>query len=135
MTIPYSADYEPPCPVLALRLTSPRGGAGVALAAVVDTGADITLIPEPVARALELPVTSQIRLAGVTGAAEGADVCAAALDLAGKSLLVEVAAFGEETIVGRDVLKRFVLQLDGPAALLEIVGDRIVPGRSRKPAL
>ena len=134
MKIPYSADCEPPCPVLTLRLSSPRGGAGVALAALVGTGADITLIPEPVAGALGLPVISQIRLAGVTGTVEGADVCAAALELAGKNLLVEVAAFGEETILGRDVLNRFVLRLDGPAELLEIVADRIIPRRRRKRA-
>ena len=134
MKIPYSTDYEPSCPVLTLRLTSPRGGAGVALAAVVDTGADITLIPEPVARALGLPVTSQIRLTSVTGTVEGADVCAAALELAGKNLLAEVAAFGEETIVGRDVLNRFVLGLDGPGALLDIGEDRIVSRRKRKRA-
>ena len=95
MTIPYSADYEPPCPVLPLRLASPPGGAGVGLVALVDTGADMTLVPEPVARILGLPVISQIRVAGVTGTAEGADVFAAAIELAGKNLLAEVVAFGE----------------------------------------
>ena len=119
--IPYSADYEPPCPVLTLRLASPLGGApGVGLVAVVDTGADMTLVPERVARVLGLPVVSHIRVVGVTGTAEGADVFAAAIELAGWDLLVEVVAFGEETIVGRDLLNRLVLRLDGPGQLLEI---------------
>ena len=131
---PYSADYEPPCPVLTLRVASPPGGVGIGLVAVVDTGADMTLIPEPVARVLGLPVISQIRVVGVTGTAEGADVFAAAIDLAGKSLLVEVVAFGEETIIGRDLLNRLVLRLDGPGTLLDIGSARRARRRKRKPA-
>ena len=132
--IPYSAEYEPPCPVLTLRLASPPGGAGVGLIAVVDTGADMTLVPEPVARILGLPVISQIRVAGVTGTAERADVFAAAIELAGTHLLVEVVAFGKETIVGRDLLNRFDLRLDGPGHLLDIGAARRVRRRKRKRA-
>ena len=129
---PYSADCEPSCPVLPLRVALPLGGAGVGLVAVVDTGADMTLIPEPVARILGLPVISQIRVAGVTGTAEGADVFAAAIELAGKNLLVEVVAFGEETIVGRDLLNRLVLRLDGPGKLLDIRAARTLRRRRKR---
>ena len=132
--IPYSAEYEPPCPVLTVRLASPPGGAGVGLVALVDTGADMTLVPEPVARILGLPVISQIRVTGVTGTAEGADVFAAAIELAGKNLLVEVVAFGEETIVGRDLLNRLVLRLHGPGKRLEVRAARTVRRRKRKPS-
>jgi predicted aspartyl protease len=130
--IPYAADHEPPCPVLTLRVAAPPGSAGIGLVAVVDTGADMTLIPESVARLLGLPVISQIRVAGVTGIAEGADVFAAAIELADKKLLVEVVALGEESIVGRDLLNRFVLRLDGPADLLQIGAARRVCRHHRK---
>jgi hypothetical protein len=53
MTVPYSADYAPPAPVLnvVFRYGDERPPLGP-LEAVVDTGADATIIPESVARQL-----------------------------------------------------------------------------------
>jgi predicted aspartyl protease len=124
MRIPYSEDLEPPCPVLAVRVAAPPDGAGIGVVAVVDTGADVTLIPEAAARLLGLPAVSEIRITGVTGVAETADVCAAVMELAGHRGLAEVVAFGSEAIVGRDLLSRFVLRLDGPRQVMDIAAAR-----------
>ena len=133
---PYSAHYEPPAPILMLRLAAPSSGAGVALIGLVDTGADMTLVPEATARALSLPEISRVRVAGVTGPPETADVFAATIEVAGSTFLGEVVGFGAETILGRDVISRLVLTLDAPRNTLRIESPRRPrtkkrPGRRR----
>lgn len=127
----YSTEYVPPAPVLPIRVSAPSGGAGVALVALVDTGADVSVLPLSVAESLGLPELSSLRIQGVTGAAESVRLHAASLDLGGKTHLVEVACLGDEVILGRDILNRFVAKLDGPRALLELSGSPApsAPGR------
>ena len=130
-SLPYSTAYDPPCPVLTLRVAAPRRADGVALVGLVDTGADMTLIPETLGRSLGLPVVSRLGITGVTGIAERADVVAATIELAGRRVLAEVVAFGDETIVGRDLLNRLMLRLDGPGRRLEV--DASKTDRRRAP--
>jgi predicted aspartyl protease len=87
---------------------------------IVDTGADRTLLPASVVRALALPEIDAVRLRGIDEARKLATVHDAAVTLAGLRSLVQVIAFGEEAILGRDVLNRFVATLDGPALTLSI---------------
>jgi predicted aspartyl protease len=116
----YSADFRPPAPVLPVRVGVPGGDAGLALVALVDTGADLSVVPASVVRTLALPRTSTLRIRGVTGAAEEAPVHAAKLELGGASVLAEVVAWADEAIIGRDVLARFVLELHGPRETLTL---------------
>lgn len=116
----YSPDFVPPAPVLAVRVSAPSGTAGVALVLLVDTGADLSMLPESTAAALALPVVSSVRLQGVTGVAQSVRVHAAKFELAGKTRLVEVACLGEEALIGRDILNAFVMKLDGPRGVLEL---------------
>lgn len=117
---PYSASDDPPCPVLTFRLSAPSSPIGIGLVGIIDTGADLTLVPEQTARVLALPTTSVVRLAGVTGSEVSAPVCAAEVELAGWRFLTEVIVFGDEPILGRDLLHRFVLLLNGPRRHLEL---------------
>ncbi|HSB60195.1 MAG TPA: aspartyl protease family protein, partial [Vicinamibacteria bacterium] len=51
----YDDALDPPGPVVPLRLTTPGSEDGVVVQVLVDTGADCTLVPRKVARALRLP--------------------------------------------------------------------------------
>lgn len=97
---------------------------------LVDTGADLSVLPRPMVQALDLPQVSMTRIQGVTGAAEQTSVHAVTLELAGNTILAEVVACGDEGILGRDVLNRFVLELDGPRATLS-VRSPVPPARRR----
>jgi len=125
----YSAAFRPPAPVLALRIGVPGREPTLALVALVDTGADLSVMPRSVVAALGLPQVSTTRIQGVTGVAESTPVHAATLEVAGTTALGEVVAWGDEAIVGRDVLSRFVLELDGPRATLTV---RVLPPAPRR---
>jgi predicted aspartyl protease len=127
---PYSTEFRPPAPVLALRAGAPGREPAFALMALVDTGADLSVVPRSVVDALALPQVGTTRIRGVTGVAESTNVHAATLEVAGTSVLAEVVAWGDEAIVGRDVLGRFMLELDGPRETL-VIGAPPPPARRR----
>jgi predicted aspartyl protease len=104
-----------------VRLSVPSGDAGIQLAALVDTGADVSVMPLAAVQDLSLPVVATTRLAGVAGALD-ASLHAALVEVGGLSRLAEVVALGEEAILGRDLVNQLVLGLDGPRRLLEIRG-------------
>jgi predicted aspartyl protease len=116
----YSSSFRPPAPVLAVRVSAPGREPAVGLLALIDSGADLSVVPRSTPDALALPQVSTTNLQGVTGVAERTSVHAAAFEIAGSTELVEVVAWGDEAIVGRDLLNRFVLELDGPRETLTI---------------
>lgn len=110
----YDEELDPPGPVIPLRVAAPGSEDGVLLQVLVDTGADCTLIPQEVARALRLPAVDQIWIEGLGGAARHATVYAARVEFARIRRLARVVAFSGEAILGRDLLNRAVALLDGP---------------------
>jgi len=95
---------------------------GVVLLVLVDSGADCTLIPQATARALRLPPIDEVWIEGVAGAARRATVHAARIEFARMRGLARVVAFGDEAILGRDLLNRAVARLDGPRLKLSLTG-------------
>jgi predicted aspartyl protease len=124
----YSDAYDPPAPILPLRLSHPSAEAGVMVVALLDTGADVTMMPRDVVRRLALPLVARTRVMGVGGETR-ADIHAARVEVAGTSQLLEVVALGDEAIIGRDMVARWVLQLDGPRGVLVL---RTEQRRSRR---
>jgi predicted aspartyl protease len=119
MSTPYDERFDPPAPVLPVRLRLPESGDWLQLVGLVDTGADASLFPFGVADE-HLPLVGLVGVRGVTGDVERAGLYRAEVQIGGALRALVVAGMGSETILGRDVLNRFVLGLDGPARRLTI---------------
>jgi gag-polyprotein putative aspartyl protease len=120
----YVEDLTPPAPYVQVRLQNPVTGAEIgAVPAQIDTAADRSLIPESVVQQLSLPQVSAITLGGVGGIQQimpTYPVNLAIHDLPYRTIEV-VASPGESwVLLGRDVLNRYRLVLDGPQLALEI---------------
>lgn len=116
----YDVSRDPPAPILPLLVGRPGLPPTISVVALVDTGADITVIPQSVARRLRLPAIGSVRVRGVGGAIQQAPLYSAVVELAGTKDHVEVLALGEETLVGRDLLNRWTVRLRGPQKQLEV---------------
>ncbi len=123
-SFPYDRSLRPPAPSVALRVASPLRSDGVMLRALLDTGADCTLIPLRVAQRLRLPRVGRIRITGVTGDEKSASLHAARLQVAGVTSLTRIAALGDETIIGRDLLNQWRVALDGPKGVTTLRAPR-----------
>ena len=112
--VAYDDTFDPPAPVLPALLSAPGGSRGALLPMLLDTGADCTVVPLQVARALGLPAVGQLALRGVTGTAVQVPVFAASIRIGRSERIARVVGFGGEAILGRDVLATLVARLDGP---------------------
>ncbi len=115
---------DPPAPSVLLNLTHPVTGQRVEnLAALADTGADQTVVPESVVAALELPQLDQEVVRGFDGAAQILPTYLVVLqvrDLAPVEVEVIASSRVSNAVVGRDVLNRYRVMLNGPGRVLEI---------------
>jgi predicted aspartyl protease len=118
-TFPYDRTRTPPAPVLPVRVAGPDRRWGAAAPALVDTGADLSVIPAALARDLRLPAVGTLRVRGVTGI-ERVPLHAVELEVAGIAVTVQMAAIGAQLLVGRDVLNRWTLRLRGAEETLEV---------------
>jgi len=116
----YDAARDPAAPVLPLGVARPLSGAMVLLQAPVDSGADCSVVPVAIARQLELPVVDRVEVVSVMGAARRMPLYAAAAEVPGLRSIVRILAIGTEAIIGRDLLNRMVVHLEGPAAAVSV---------------
>jgi predicted aspartyl protease len=105
-----------------LGVRSPRTGDAAEIDAKLETGADLCALPESVVAALDLSHDRVVRAAGFAGIMHEVPVYRADLALDGQRLvhveaLVTKRAYG---LVGRNVLRRLIMRIDGPGEKLEI---------------
>jgi len=113
-----ASHFDPPAPVARVILRNPHTAATVSdVLLLLDTGADITLLPRMMVERLGVPLVADQRyeLMGFDGSKSFAPVVI--LDLLflkrafrGRYLLIEE----ERGIMGRDILNHVILLLDGP---------------------
>ena len=119
-TIPYSQEYFPPAPVLRVSLTVPEETPSLNPDwALVDTGADGTFVPTSYLEELDVPVAYMTNARSHFGE-KLLRVPVHKVDLIFFDALrlpnVEVVGddWGDQIIIGRNVLNRLRLLLDGP---------------------
>ena len=121
---PYLTDYFPPIPAIEISLGYPDEALRMGpLPAIVDTGADGTLIPQALIDDLAAPFIDDMRIRSHWG--EWRSVQLFTLDIGiGEFRLsaIEVAGDeeGDEIILGRNVLNKLRLHLNGPGKQVKV---------------
>ena len=114
-----ASQYEPPAPIASVTLRNPDHPALVAdLLLLIDTGADVTLLPRSSVEQIGIPLISDVKyeLAAFDGTKSAASVAVVDMILLsrvyrGRYLLID----SPHGVLGRDVLNHLRLLFDGPA--------------------
>lgn len=125
-TYNYSSDYHPSMPMVELTIGLPQGEMSITLPAIVDSGADATMVPIEYLRQLGARRSRKALMRWVTGEGALVDLYAVAIQLGtyrqGYAEVVS-SADGGETIVGRDMLNHLSVTLNGPASVVEVMDN------------
>jgi predicted aspartyl protease len=130
MNQPYNTDYQPAIPTLDVRLYSSISDQFTeTFPAILDTGSDATLVPLSYLRAIGAEETSPGWMIGITGDRQPVslyfvDVYVGQLAFAGIRVIGDKHA--QEIILGRDVLNKLSLFLDGPQQKSSLLDEAIV---------
>jgi predicted aspartyl protease len=120
----YDNGYAPPAPCLSIRLTVPdEPFRSQELKVLVDTGADATIVPAQYVEPLGVQIDNRKVLRSPWGGRQVVDVYLLDVEIGDQRLpLIEIVADeqGEEAILGRNVLNRLFMVLNGPKLTLEI---------------
>jgi len=114
-----SSSFDPPAPIANVTLRNPDNAAPlVDTALLVDTGADVTLLPRALVEQIGVPLVADVKyeLAAFDGTKSLADVANVDMILLnrvyrGRYLLID----SPQGVLGRDVLNHLRLLFDGPA--------------------
>jgi len=125
MRFPYDLDYFPPAPGVKIQLGMLDEAFTVGpLQALVDTGADVTLVPQHYIQLLKVQVDDRKYLRTQWDDRKVVDIHFLDVGIGDIRLpCVEVVAdeWGETVIVGRNILNKLAIMLDGPKQVLEIL--------------
>ncbi len=117
-TYDYDLNYLPAMPMVAIQIGKPDSDATVTLAALVDSGADATMIPIKYLQEIHAIKRQYVFIRTIAGQRTGANLYTISLQFAHyKRTRIEVVGNrdSDEVIVGRDILNHLVVTLDGLA--------------------
>ena len=122
--------YHPPIPVLAIRLHSSSSAIfSEVITALVDTGSDASLIPLNQLIELQAEETAPGWLVSITGERKPVSLYFVDFyigDQALPGIRVIADPDSEDVILGRDVLNKLSIFLDGPKTNLVIPDDKMI---------
>lgn len=123
-TFVYDTTYDPPAPVIEVEIDGYVAALGQRkLRALVDSGADATMIPVQVLTAVGAAYQDTLWMRGVTGARVEIDRYLVAIRI-GAQLIHGLSVIGApeeaDAVLGRDLLNQLIVVLDGPAEAGEI---------------
>jgi hypothetical protein len=122
-TFDYDRDFAPSMPVAEIRIGRPRTEPQMILRAILDSGADATIIPEIYLKQLGARQNEKVWMRGTAYQRRLVDLYTISLQLGDferRHLLVVGRIDETEVIVGRDVLNQLIVTLNGLAAVTEI---------------
>ena len=121
-TYKYNSSFDPPAPVLPIQLSPPLTSAYASAIALIDTGADMTVIPRSLTKKLSLQRVDIAYTQGVWGNVTESPVFSALLKCeTGEVKIIRVISWDENyAILGRDLLNQWKLNLDGPKMFFDI---------------
>jgi len=124
MKCPYDTSYQPPFPVVRVVFHNSEEGLRTAAEnALLDTGSDGSLVPIAYLRQVFAPALTDTRIRSHWGEWRSAQLFVVDIELDGLRLpgvFVVGDEQGDEIVLGRNVLNKLRLLLDGPANVTEI---------------
>jgi hypothetical protein len=122
----YDTTYNPAMPMVEMTIGIAMSDPSLDLAALVDSGADATLIPISYLHQIRARRSRKTWMRGTAGGRILVDLFAISLRL-GSFTQAHLEVVGDtennEIILGRDVLNHLSVTLNGPASSVEIVAD------------
>lgn len=116
----YSRQHDPAAPIIEVVIKSGIGTTDP-VSAFIDSGADGTMIPLALLQGINARYADKRILSGVTGEPTIIGLYPVLLQIGENTIYgIEAAGYGDEVILGRDVLNQIRLVLDGPALAIEI---------------
>ncbi|MDW8030178.1 MAG: DUF5678 domain-containing protein, partial [Armatimonadota bacterium] len=118
----YDPNFVPPMPILSASVSDPYRRQQIQTDAIVDTGADLSLLKEAVGNQIGLGSypSGQMLISGIGAQPQTRQLYSTILSLAGKEIftLVDLRDDIDENILGRDVLNWFRLTLSAQENLV-----------------
>jgi len=115
----YDHHYLPSAPIIEISIDDySLETSAVVLRALIDSGADGTMIPTEILEKIEASYVDSVRISGVTGVSEQRDRYRVRIQIGNiviHGIDVVSTDFGDEGLIGRDVLNQLVVILDGLA--------------------
>jgi predicted aspartyl protease len=122
----YDRSDNPPAPRAPLTIYPPPGvdEEPITVSALVDTGSDCTCLPYDYLASLQLIPNSSARVETANGAVVSRPLYSVDLEFHQQRFpmitVVEVPT-GSEALMGRDIIRAFRIELNGPQAYLDIL--------------
>ena len=119
----YSSDFYPAMPVIDVQIRRETDEESIGLTAIVDSGADNTMIPRVFLEHLKVQKARTAWMVSVAGQRTAVALYWVFIQFGTfQPVYTEVigAANRDEIIVGRDVINQYAVLLNGPAHTIEI---------------
>ncbi len=122
-TFDYDTAFDPAFPVVEVELRGLGLDNGAMLTALVDSGADGTLVPLNILQQIGIAQSGWVRMKGIGGISRRIPVYLLQLSIGSLSIgTIRVGGdrLNEQMILGRNVLNQMIVTLNGLANIVEI---------------